>query len=199
MIASTPILNYIAIIFSSIIKFDVYGYSFNLLLLIYILILLKQRYNFIEIIKKFLNIILFVNAVILLSIFLSPCQDLYLKGLLSLLAFNIIILGNISFFYQTRILVYNFNYYEYVSIIFLLLIISFSILSQSFNERVIGFYLEPSHLALVICPLISFLICSNKRYVVILGLAFLVYFFNKSSSTTFDLLMRRVVKLFLYY
>jgi hypothetical protein len=185
----TPISAFIAIIFISIIKFNVYEFSFNLLFFYYVYILLKYRSALSEINKKFIRVILFANIVFLLTLFLSPCQDLYLKGLLSLLTINIIILGNFSLLFQSRNYLYNYNYYEYISILFIIIIIIFSFYAGTLNEKIIGFYLEPSHLALVICPMISFLIFSNKRYVVILGLAFGLYFFNKSSSTTFDLLM----------
>ena len=184
----TPPIIFSAILFLSIFKIDIFPLAINLAIFFYFVLFCLSYKYYQEFLITHLGLF-FINAIILVALFFSPCENGYIKGILSLLMLDLIVIGNYISIKFPRGVIYNFTSYEYIALLYVSVVTVYGLIGEKLNGRVIAFYKEPSHLALVIGPLIGFLVSSNNKFIryisFILGIFFIIY----SPSSTMQILM----------
>ena len=147
------------------------SYIFVLIILFILLsILTGKNFFYFENQIFFLFIIIF-NLLLIFQFIFTPCNDGYLKGILS-----IFLLNSIFYFFYYLISTSSFNYDKFiVFIVYYLLLNCLFSLYQFFTitERAYGLYFEPSHLAISCIPLCSMLFFSNSSKNFYLAIFFL--------------------------
>jgi hypothetical protein len=174
------------------------SYFFILIILFLLLSFLTGNKFFYFENQRFFIFLIILNLLLIFQFIISPCNDGYLKGILS-----IFLLNSIFYFFYYIISSSSFNFDKFfVFIVYYLLFNCLFSLYQFFTitQRPYGLYFEPSFLAISCIPLCSILFFSNSSKNFYLAIFFLIFFllFNYS-ATTFILTFITVSIVFLLY